>query len=158
MGNRLVVAVALCALAFSACSAESTSDGGDPTSTTEPTSSDGVSDSGSIEASVAGDAESLEFSWEPITGADSYGVVVLDANEGVVWIWTGSGTTVEFGTLPELEEEPAGGTEIVELFGPIEPAVDLGRDLPVPEAGSYVILGFDTAGEIVSWNRFELPA
>lgn len=106
-----------------------------------------------------GGAETLEFSWEPVPDADSYGVLVFDANDEVVWIWTGRGTMVSFGTFPELDDDEL-DPEIVERFGPLgdlSPPVFRG-DLPVPAGGSYVIVAFDAAGEIVSTSRFELPS
>ena len=79
---------------------------------TDPSPHEGTSVTTRIEGLVVAGAGPL-LSWAPVTGADSYGVVVSpdDPTVAIPWIWVGQETSVEYGIVQigeplDPEQEP----------------------------------------------------
>lgn len=87
----------------------------------------------------AGDGTTL--SWDPVDGAATYSVTVWD-DDGVAWMWVGSATSVEHGTLPAVDGEPV---------EPVDPGAALAQPLA---AGAYrwFVVAYDDADDVLAMS------
>ncbi|MEO6987212.1 MAG: hypothetical protein ABI239_01030 [Aquihabitans sp.] len=61
----------------------------------------------SVTTRVAKGPSAPRLSWDPIDGASDYAVHVVD-DDGITWMWVGTGTDVEYGALPTPVDGPSG--------------------------------------------------
>jgi len=179
MVARLAVAALGVVALLSSCSSEPSSQGdeditdstGDTTDSTEDitdsteditdsteaaaSNADPASEEPAIRAVVENSGESVVFSWDSVVGAESYGVLVLDGEEKLLWVWTGRATTVRYGALPEPIEEIPDDPEFVELFGPfVGETVELAPAAATPPDGAgYWIIAFDESGSVLTASQ-----
>ncbi|MHB8859208.1 MAG: hypothetical protein ACYC6Z_06985 [Thermoleophilia bacterium] len=62
-----------------------------------------------VAPAVTGAGEVPAFEWNPVDGAVSYRLVILDGGGNVLWAWTGADTRVNLGGLQFERPEGVGG-------------------------------------------------
>ena len=107
--TRLVRVTVVAAIVLSACTGDGEGAGG---------AADGEGESvggGAVESTVEltapaeeGASEVPTFEWEPVEGAASYRLVVLDAEGNATWSWEGPETSVALGGVPDRPEGAEG--------------------------------------------------
>ncbi len=80
---------------------------------------------------AAGAGEVPAFEWKSVTDASLYRLVVKDADGEVLWAWSGTGTKVNLGGLPD--ERPA------DISGPV-----------VTPGSTWSVVAFGGSGEAVA--------
>ena len=165
-----ILFAAMCLVALSACTGSTNGNETKATPGNGPTSGasepPGIGTSGPISAKVALDDDLPVFSWEPVEGAASYGVIVIDDGDRFIWVWTGQSTTARFGQLPELPNDDGSDNEFAakfaEEFGPsvVDPTAEAGLVSPpsLPTSARYTVLAFDADGDLMAAAPYiELP-
>ncbi|MDX1691284.1 MAG: hypothetical protein R3290_09710 [Acidimicrobiia bacterium] len=128
-------------------------DGANATGSSEPSSSttttDPVPSGPGFVVAIDASGDVPVFSWEARSNASGYAVLVLDADSSPVWVWTGSGTSVAYGDLPDAPA--AASPELVERFGAFDDGSPEAADgLPDPSGLTLIVLALDGEGEIVA--------
>ncbi len=156
---KLILVVAVSLVALSACTGST--NGNEPPATPENGPATGASEprgkgaSGPISAKIALDDGLPVFSWDPVEGASSYGVIVIDDGDQFIWAWTGLSTTARFGQLPEMLDDGSDSdfaAKFAEEFGPsiVDPTAEAGLVAPpsLPASARYTVLAFDADGDL----------
>ncbi len=115
-------------------------------------SADTPSAAGAFAVEIGSENGLPTFNWAPQPGATSYGVLVVDANFDLMWIWVGTDGPVVYGALPDeattLEIDPS----FMARFGEQPQGID-GKalvDPPAPIGARVSVLVFDDTGEVIA--------
>lgn len=144
--RTLAVLVAAFAALSAACSSDDAPQRAAGGSATAPSGDDAARRSAIlplVEGLKAEGDDRPVLSWTPVEGAGEYSVTVASAGS-IDWLWVGTGTEVEYGTLPT-----APGDEREESF---DPDADLRPTLDGTSDHTWSVVAYGPSGDVLAMS------